>query len=171
MNGSTNGAASDLKRVRGESQSEFSLAAIRDALVRQEETIIFALIERGQFGKNKRVYERGEDLSLAPAGEKQDSFFEHFLYQTEILHAKLGRYRAGDLEHAFFAKRGLPSALLSHSPAEPWGKPLKANEVNVNEQILARYPTEVAQKIAVEEDDNHYGSTAVCGRFQLLVEK
>ena len=151
------------KRPRGDSTSEFSLAAIRDALIRQEETIIFAMIERGQFARNKRVYERGPGVSLAPAGEDHDSFFEHFLYQTELLHAKLGRYRAGDLEHAFFAKRGLPSALLSHTPAEPWGKPLKANDVNINALILERYPTEVAQKIASGEDDKHYGSTCCCG--------
>jgi len=153
------------KRSRSDSTSEFSLPAIRDALVRQEETIIFAMIERGQFGKNQRVYERGEKLSLAPEGHKNDSFFEHFLHETEILHAKLGRYRAGDLEHAFFAKRGLPSAVLSHTPAEPWGRPLKPNDVNINEKILQRYPAEVAQRIATEEDDKHYGSTCVCGEL------
>ena len=153
------------KRPRAESTSEFSLAAIRDALIRQEESIIFALIERGQFAKNKRVYERGAGVSLAPPEASTDSFFEHFLYETEKLHARLGRYRAGDLEHAFFEGRKLPSALLVHNPAEPWGKPLKPTTVvNVNQLILERYPTEVAQKVATGEDDKHYGSTCVCGR-------
>jgi len=150
------------QRPKADPTNEFNLASIRDALIRQEETIIFALIERGQFAQNSRVYARGPGVSLAPESDAQDSFFEYFLYQTEILHAKLGRYRAGDLEHAFFAKRGLPEAHLSHTPAEPWGKPLKANEVNLNDLILKRYPTEVARRVGHGEDDKHYGSTCVC---------
>lgn len=36
-----------------------SLDSIRSSLIRQEETIIFALIERAQFHENGIVYERG----------------------------------------------------------------------------------------------------------------
>ena len=121
--------APEVKRMRSNS-SEFSLPAIREALVRQEDTIIFAMIERGQFAKNRKVYQRGSE-SLAPEDERceGDSFFEHFLYQTEKLHSTLGRYRAQYLEHAFFKNRQLPQAHLSHSPVEPWGKPLKQNAI------------------------------------------
>jgi chorismate mutase len=35
----------------------FSLATVRASLIRQEETIIFALIERAQFAANRDVYE------------------------------------------------------------------------------------------------------------------
>lgn len=155
------------KRSRSETLQDFSLASIRDALIRQEETIIFAMIERGQFSKNSKVYARGAGHSLAPASNCDESFFEYFLHQTEILHARLGRYRAGDLEHAFFADRELPSALLSHSPAEPWGKPLKPNSISVNAKILERYPQEVAMRVASTDEDNHYGSTCCCGEFSL----
>ena len=151
------------KRSRSDISAEFSLGSIRDALIRQEETIIFALIERGQYGKNSKVYNRGAGVSLAPEANSDLSFFEYFLYQTEMLHARLGRYRSGDLEHAFFEDRDLPSALLSHSPAEPWGKPLKVNNISVNKLILERYPSQVAQEVATGEDDSHYGSTCCCG--------
>jgi hypothetical protein len=36
-----------------------SLSSIRSTLIRQEETIIFALIERAQFRRNEKVYEVG----------------------------------------------------------------------------------------------------------------
>jgi len=36
-----------------------SLSSIRSTLIRQEETIIFALIERAQFRRNEVVYQKG----------------------------------------------------------------------------------------------------------------
>jgi chorismate mutase len=146
--------------------NEFSLSSIRDALIRQEETIIFAAIERTQWARNAKVYMSGKD-SLVSVPETGDSFFQHFLYETEKLHARLGRYRAQDLEHAFFAHRNLPNPTLSRTPAEPWGKPLKSNAINLNDKILANYENEVVARLTSsfvtheKEDDGHYGSTAV----------
>ena len=40
----------------------FSLESIRSTLIRQEETIIFALIERAQFRRNHAVYEIGDEF-------------------------------------------------------------------------------------------------------------
>ena len=37
--------------------SQFSLASVRQSLIRQEETIIFALIERAQFRRNDAIYQ------------------------------------------------------------------------------------------------------------------
>ena len=39
--------------------SALALNNIREALIRQEDTIIFSLIERSQFAYNKPVYEEG----------------------------------------------------------------------------------------------------------------
>ena len=36
---------------------QFSLASVRQSLIRQEETIIFALIERAQFRRNDAIYQ------------------------------------------------------------------------------------------------------------------
>ena len=111
-----------------------------------EETIIFAMIERAQWARNGRVYARGAGQSLAPAGCEGESFFEHFLHETEKLHARLGRYREQDLEHAFFAVKGLPPA------------------------TLARYESDVVAlltKNSAAADDGHYGSTA-CADIALI---
>lgn len=61
-----------------------SLSNIRDALIRQEDTIIFSLIERAQFAFNQPVYEQGEIWLLQ--GCKQELLFFLFLNFTSQLH-------------------------------------------------------------------------------------
>ena len=58
-----------------------SLDYIRSTLIRQEETIIFALIERAQFRQNKLVYEEGG----VPGFEGDTSFLEFMLSGTVSL--------------------------------------------------------------------------------------
>jgi len=58
----------------------------------QEETIIFSLIERAQFRKNKAIYVKGV-LQLEPSIEDYDflkslSFLEYVLLETEKVHGK-----------------------------------------------------------------------------------
>lgn len=49
-----------------------SLESIRSTLIRQEETIIFALIERAQFRNNDIIYEKGGFGDLeCPLGSKE----------------------------------------------------------------------------------------------------
>ena len=43
-----------------------SLANVRASLIRQEDTIVFSLIERAQFARNGNVYERGLLPGLPP---------------------------------------------------------------------------------------------------------
>ena len=66
-----------------------SLNSIRSTLIRQEETIIFALIERSQFRHNAIVYERGGFGNLGvPMGstpvddDTELSFLEYMLAGT-----------------------------------------------------------------------------------------
>ena len=66
-----------------------SLDSIRSTLIRQEETIIFALIERAQFRENSIVYEKGGFGHLGcPLGSKPStndepvSFLEYMLMGT-----------------------------------------------------------------------------------------
>lgn len=63
----------------------FSLDSIRSTLVRQEETIIFALIERAQYRKNKSIYDSNTNNLLNLEG-KPVSFLEWMLLETEKLH-------------------------------------------------------------------------------------
>jgi chorismate mutase len=61
------------------------LGRIRSVLVRLEDTIIFSLIERGQFAHNPRIYERGAFKELADQGFS-GSWLEWFLKETETFH-------------------------------------------------------------------------------------
>jgi hypothetical protein len=67
-----------------------SLESIRSTLIRQEETIIFALIERAQFRRNEIVYKKGGFGDLGcPLGSKEGdevlSFLEYMLMGTVSL--------------------------------------------------------------------------------------
>lgn len=69
-----------------------SLESVRNTLIRQEETIIFALIERGQFRQNLPIYRCSQMFRLNKPGEdgifgRDASFVEYVLCETEKLHA------------------------------------------------------------------------------------
>lgn len=69
-----------------------SLDSVRSTLIRQEDSIIFALIERAQFRRNEAIYARGI-LQLDPTVPEFDflktlSFLEYLLLETERLHGK-----------------------------------------------------------------------------------
>lgn len=49
----------------------FSLASVRQSLIRQEETIIFALIERAQFHRNEAIYKVCFTMILAYSGNRR----------------------------------------------------------------------------------------------------
>ena len=66
-----------------------SLESIRSSLIRQEETIIFAVIERAQFRENPTVYQAGKfvDLGFIKSDDGKDtdeklSFLEYMLIGT-----------------------------------------------------------------------------------------
>jgi hypothetical protein len=94
---SAHGDSSDYGVINGESQPPclktadvLSLDSIRSTLIRQEETIIFALIERAQFRQNSIAYERGGfgDLGIPVGSTPIDdddtklSFLEYMLVGT-----------------------------------------------------------------------------------------
>lgn len=68
-----------------------SLDSVRGSLIRQEETIIFALIEREQFRCNTAIYtERTFRVNRSDAADiygRDASFLEYMLSETEKLHA------------------------------------------------------------------------------------
>lgn len=68
-----------------------SLDSVRSSLIRQEETIIFALIEREQFGQNPQIYKdrsfRVNRKDVADIYGRDASFLEYMLCETEKLHA------------------------------------------------------------------------------------
>ncbi len=61
---------------------------LRSALIRQEESILFALIERAQFKQNNAIYKPGE---FNFGNQFNGSFLEFCLFETECTHAKVIR--------------------------------------------------------------------------------
>jgi len=135
------------------------LQNIRATLIRQEDTILFQLIERAQFKRNAPIYLKGADF-LAGTGIER-SFVDFMLFETESTHSKARRYTSPD-EHPFFSKAELPPPILPPLVASPVLQPLQAIEVNINQQIYAKYINEILPIICKEGDDGQYGSAAVC---------
>eukprot|EP00037_Helgoeca_nana_P027497 m.314985 g.314985 ORF g.314985 m.314985 type:complete len:291 (-) comp27513_c0_seq1:2172-3044(-) len=132
------------------------LADLRGQLIRQEETIIFALIERAQFGCNPAVYSTDKVLGMMPDGFN-GSFLDFMFRETERLHALVRRYTAPD-EMAFFPV-GLPDPMLDSMDSPLLIVP---NAININRKIKAIYETQILPGTAPPGDDKNYGSAAVC---------
>ena len=128
------------------------LDTIRSHLIRQEETIIFALIERAQWLRNPRIYEPGGLEIPEPAM----SFFDYFLRETERLHARVRRYSSPD-EHPFFDD--LPEPVLAPMDFTP---SIRENAVNHNAIIRRVYLEEMLPLVCEAGDDGNYGSAATC---------
>lgn len=62
-----------------------TLANIRESLIRQEDTIIYALLQRAQFSFNAPTY----DVNSFSIPGFQGSLVEFMLKETETLHAKV----------------------------------------------------------------------------------
>ena len=62
---------------------QLSLAAVRDALVRLEDSVVFALIERARHPRNAAAYAPG-----AGGGAGGRSLVEFFVREAEALNAK-----------------------------------------------------------------------------------
>lgn len=129
-----------------------TLDILRSALIRQEETIIFALIERAQFKHNPIVYQP----NAFELPDFDGSFSDYLLWETEKVHAKVRRYTSQD-EHPFFAE--LPSPILPPLSAAPLIQP---SSINLNDRIRQRYQHDILPTICQAGDDENYGSSAVC---------
>ena len=166
-----------------------SLANVRASLIRQEDTIIFSLIERAQFARNGNVYERGLLPGLPPiprsaaenvgegcpsthdspaanaaaAAAAADliapSLLEHMLRETEAVHGRVRRYTSPD-EHAFYPSL-LPPPLLP--PLAFASSPLAAcaDGINLNGRVLEAYLSRALPLLTRAGDDGNYGSAAL----------
>jgi chorismate mutase len=138
-----------------------SLDSIRGSLVRQEETIIFALIERAAFRHNPSIYTektmRLHQLGSDSVFDRDATFMEYMLCETEKVHARVRRYMSPE-EQPFFPGF-LPSPLL---PALDFPQILAPNDVNINERLLRRYECEIVPAICEPGDDEQHGSSVLC---------
>lgn len=136
-----------------ETVEPISLADIRTELVRLEETIIFALIERSQFGHNISVYKPGVIIP-----DSHFSFLDYFFRETEKVHARMRRFTAPD-EFPFYpddvAQPAIPSIATLTRPYLP------VKTVNVNNKLKEYYIDNVLNRLCEDVDDTQYGSCTI----------
>jgi len=128
------------------------LENVRSVLIRLEETIIFALIERAQFRQNPIIYRKGAFPQIGT-----ESLVGYLLHETERIHARMRRYTSPD-EHPFFDD--LPEPVLP--PLRYDENPLHPNTVNINKRIRRVYEEEIVPFVCAPGDDQQYGSSSVC---------
>lgn len=143
-----------MTKENGGADPRLNLDHVRQTLIRIEDTILFALIERAQWRRNRIIYRPGGFPELAEDGESLCGFL---LRETEKVHARMRRYTSPD-EIPFFS--GLPEPLLSRRDEGPaW---LPGPLVNLNADIRRRYSEWAIPMLCREGDDGQYGSSAVC---------
>lgn len=143
--------------------SPLRLSDLRERLIRQEETIIFSLIERAQFKRNDIIYtpnafELPINSQNAESHICDGTFSQYMLYELEKVYASVRRYTSPD-EHPFAPHSVLPHPLL---PALSYPKTLVDNNINVNSMIEKVYRNSIIPSICESGDDQNYGSSAVC---------
>jgi chorismate mutase len=131
---------------------EMSLDAVRESLIRQEDTIVFSLIERAKFPMNSPTYQQSK-----PCVGFCGSLIRFFVSETESLQAKAGRYQNPE-EHAFFPDH-LPPSLAPLHTFPPVLHPAAAS-INVNSKIWDIYFKPLLPLFTVPGDDGNYASTA-----------
>ncbi|KAF7817304.1 chorismate mutase 2 isoform X1 [Senna tora] len=132
---------------------EYTLSSVREALVRQEDTIIFNLIERVKFPINSRTYH--QNYASFPAFH--GSLVDFVVKNTEAIQAKAGRYQSPE-ENPFFPEN-LPPSLMPHYPFSKILHP-EAALVNINKSIWKVYFDEMLPLFVASGDDGNYAQTA-----------
>ncbi|KAK5771180.1 chorismate mutase 1, chloroplastic isoform X1 [Gossypium arboreum] len=148
------------KKPRVDESENLTLNSIRQSLIRQEDSIIFSLLERAQYRYNPDTY--NQDAFSMDGFHGSLSLVEFMVRETERLHAQVGRYKSPD-EHPFF-----PSYL-----PEPMLPPLQYPKFNVSSpnasiSCLTISSTDIITlmkllpRLVKAGDDGNCGSTAVC---------
>ncbi|KAG2261278.1 hypothetical protein Bca52824_068357 [Brassica carinata] len=148
-------AGSLIGKKRVDESESLTLEGIRNSLIRQEDSIIFGLLERAKYCYNADTY----DPTAFDMDGFNGSLVEYMLKGTEKLHAKVGRFKSPD-EHPFFPE-DLPEPML---PPLQYPKVLHfaADSININNKIWNMYFRDLVPRLVKKGDDGNYGSTAVC---------
>ncbi|VVB13999.1 unnamed protein product [Arabis nemorensis] len=137
----------------GSDVPRLSLDSIRESLIRQEDTIVFSLIERAKFPLNSPAFEESRCLDSG----NSSSLTEFFVREIEILQAKVGRYENPE-ENPFFLENIPHSVFPTHK--YPPILHTKAVSVNINKRIWDVYFKELLPLLVKPGDDGDYPSTA-----------
>ncbi|KAK7351347.1 hypothetical protein VNO77_10726 [Canavalia gladiata] len=141
------------KTVKAESGNEYTLESARTSLVRQEDTIIFGLIERARFPINSPTYNQN-NISIP---HFFGSLLDFLINDTEAIQAKAGRY-VNPEENPFFPEN-LPASVVPHYPFPQFLHPAAAL-ININKSIRKMYLDELLPMFVASGDDGNYAQTA-----------
>ncbi|XVF60600.1 hypothetical protein PTKIN_Ptkin08bG0061200 [Pterospermum kingtungense] len=155
VHASTNSVGVKRIKQRVDESENLTLEAVRHSLIRQEDSIIFSLLERAQYCYNAYTY----DPDAFSMDGFHGSLVEYMLRETEKLHAKVGRYKSPD-EHPFFQDE-LPDPLLPPLRYPQVLHPI-ADSININNQVWDMYFRNLIPRLVKKGDDGNCGSTAVC---------
>ncbi|XP_017983875.1 PREDICTED: chorismate mutase 2 isoform X1 [Theobroma cacao] len=131
-----------------------TLELIRESLIRQEDTIVFSLIERARFPLNSPTYDKSYASSVPGSC---GSLVEFIVKETEAIQAKAGRYENPE-EHPFFPDNLPPLQVPPHKYPEVLHP--AAMSVNINKIIWDMYFNELLPLFVTPGDDGNYASTA-----------
>ncbi|XP_026404771.1 chorismate mutase 3, chloroplastic-like [Papaver somniferum] len=151
---SHNTSRSESKKRVDESDT-LTLDSIRHSLIRQEDSIIFSLLERAQYSYNSETY----TADTFEIDGFHGSLIEYMVRGTEKLHAQVGRYKSPD-EHPFFPS-DLPEPVLPPLQYPQVLHPI-ADSININNRIWDMYFKKLLPRLVKEGNDGNCGSTAVC---------
>ncbi|XP_059642433.1 chorismate mutase 1, chloroplastic-like [Cornus florida] len=143
------------KKERVDESQSYTLEGIRHSLIRQEDSIIFSLLERAQYRYNAETYDPNAFFMDGFSG----SLVEYMVKATEKLHAQVGRYKSPD-EHPFFPD-DLPDTMLPPLEYPQVLHPI-ADSININNEVWDVYFRDLLPRLVKEGDDGNCGSTAVC---------
>ncbi|WOL19370.1 chorismate mutase 2-like [Canna indica] len=130
-----------------------SLKSVREFLTREEDSIVFSLIERAKYPYNAPVY----DPSYLGFTFHNHSLIELFVRETEALQAKAGRYQNPE-EVPFFPE----DLILPLVPPYKYPQELHpvAASVNVSTTIWHMYFDRVLPQFTSKGNDGKYAQTA-----------
>ncbi|KAJ9147572.1 hypothetical protein P3X46_029718 [Hevea brasiliensis] len=142
------------KKKRVDESDNLTLENIRRSLIRQEDSIIYSLLERSQYCYNADTY----DPNAFAMDGFHGSLVDFILKETEKLHAQVGRYKSPD-EHPFFPD--LPEPLLPPLQYPQVLHPI-ADSINVNKKVWDMYFRDLLPRLVKDGNDGNTGSAAVC---------
>ncbi|CAB4264703.1 unnamed protein product [Prunus armeniaca] len=143
------------RKKRVDESESLTLDSIRHSLIRQEDSIIFSLLERAQYCYNADTY----DHDAISAEGFRGSLVEFMVWETEKLHAQVGRYTSPD-EHPFFPAY-LPEPMLPPLQYPQVLHPCAAS-ININNKLWNMYFRNLLPRLVKAGDDGNCGSAAVC---------
>ncbi|KAG9153771.1 hypothetical protein Leryth_005897 [Lithospermum erythrorhizon] len=150
------------KKERVDETGSYTLDGIRSSLIRQEDSIIFGLVERAQYCYNGDAYD--------PKAFSMDGFngslIEYMVKGTERLHAKAGRFKSPD-EHPFFPD-DLPEPMLPPLQYPHVLHPV-ADSININKQVWSMYFNNLLPRLVKKGSDGNCGSSVACDTICLQV--